>query len=130
MSKRKFIFCGLLITVVLVAFGVFYMLSYVQTLRLMRVHVAQAVLRQANSQFVKSGVVEPNGTEKPFVFTNVVAVNGVSYQCAVGIVVSPFEDEGMLSMTTNGVFIWLDKQRGAMVIPVSGYLPHFFPGRF
>lgn len=58
--------------------------------------------------------------------TNTVTVDGTNHQCFLTVDVAKFYDHGVLSMTTNEVFIWQDKKRGAKLIPL-GYRPPTFP---
>jgi hypothetical protein len=49
----------------------------------------------------------------PFLFTNVVFINGTNYRCAIAL-----NDIWMrrMAVTTNGVFIFFDKKRGPRLI--------------
>lgn len=58
--------------------------------------------------------------------TNTVTIGGTNYHCVLTVDVAKFNDHGVLSMTTNEVFIWQDKKRGAKLIP-PGYRPPVFP---
>jgi hypothetical protein len=53
--------------------------------------------------------------------TNVVAVDGSGYQCALAT--APWDHEwysyGRLAITTNREIIWLDSRHGAKIIPVD-----------
>ena len=53
----------------------------------------------------------------------------ISYLCAFTIRTDRFYNEGVLAVTTNQVFIWLDDKRGPKIIG-PGYRPPFFPPRF
>jgi hypothetical protein len=130
MSKKRVIIAVLVILAALVAFGEFYILSYGRSLRFARMVLAHSVLKQAYIEYSGHGSVEPNGSSKPFVFTNTVVVDGTPIYPVVAVAVLGFEDEGVLAMTTNETLIWLDKTRPPKIIPTSGYRPHFFPERF
>ena len=130
MSKKRIIIGILFAVGVLVAFGEFYILGYGQSLRLAGILSAHNTLKQAYIEYARGGSVEPNGSSKPFVFTNTVVVDGTPFYCVVAVGVPRFEDEGVLAMTTNETLIWLDKTRPPKIIPTSDYRPHFFPERF
>ena len=53
---------------------------------------------------------------RPFLFTNVVVIDGTNYRCAVAL-----DDLWMrrIAATTNGVFIFFDKKRGPRLIPAN-----------
>lgn len=129
MLKRTIIITAIVLAVIF-AFLMFFSLSYGQSLRRSGVMLARSVLKQAQHQFVQTGRVEPNGSWKPFIFTNQITVDGVTYQCSVATPIVRFDEEGVLAMTTNEIFIWVDKKRPPKIIPVSGYRPRYFPESF
>jgi hypothetical protein len=53
----------------------------------------------------------------PFLFTNIVTVDGTNYRCAVAYDDPIIHNAGFLAATTNGVFIFFDKKRGPRLIP-------------
>jgi len=95
-----------------------------------RVIIGRVVLKHAQQQLSQSGRVEPNGSWHPFVFTNDATVDGATYRCSVATPLVGFEDEGILAMTTNEMFIWIDKKRAPKAIPAAGYRPSFFSEGF
>ncbi len=59
--------------------------------------------------------------------TNVIQVAGTEYQCYAEVEGGQFGDEGVLFVTTNQVFIWLDRKQPPKIIE-AGYkssLMHF-----
>lgn len=108
----------------------FYSLAYGNAVRQSRVAMGRSVLKQAQWQLTETGRIEPNGSSRPFVFTNDIVVDGVTFRGSVATPLPPFDDEGVLVMTTNQTFIWVDKQRPPKVLPASGYKPRFFPESF
>lgn len=118
-TMRKWI--AILIGVVLLALFVTYSLSYRRSLWSFGVQVGRFNLQLAYTNYLATGKIEPNGNAKPYLFTNVVSVGGTQYQCAVAIEMSYFQGDGFLAMTTNQQFIFLDKKRGPLMIPASGY---------
>jgi len=129
-SEKNPMLCGALLASVLGIFAVLFFLAHGRSLRISRMNSARSQLKQAYSEFITSGAVKSNGAEGPFVFTNIVVADGGTHQCAVGMAVAPFETEGILTLSTNAVFIWLDHRHGSRIIPSSGYVPPLFPGRF
>ena len=61
--------------------------------------------------------------------TNSVRVSGTDFHCFAKLSGGKFHTDGVLAMTTNGVFIWIDAERPAKVIE-PGYVPPIFPPRF
>ena len=118
----------ILIVVGLLVLFVSYSLSYPRSLRSFGIQSGRFNLQLAYTNYLATGRIEPNGTAEPYLFTNVVSVGGTQYQCAVAIEMSYFRGDGFLAMTTNQQFIFLDKQRGPLMIPPSGwYRARLFP---
>jgi hypothetical protein len=127
---KRVVIAVLVVLAALIAFGEFYILGYGRALRLAGIVSAHSALKQAYVEYSRQGSVKPNGSLKPFVFTNTVVVDGTPFHCVVAVAVPRFEDEGVLAMTTNETLVWLDKTRPPKIIPPSGYAPHVFPERF
>lgn len=127
---RRTIIIGAVVVGVISVLMVFYSLAYGQVLRRSRVMLGRDVLKQAHQQLAETGRIERSLSWRPFVFTNDVTVNGVTYRGSVATPLPPFDDEGIFVMTTNQTFIWVDKQQPPKVIPASGYTPRFFPEKF
>ncbi len=64
-----------------------------------------------------------------WVSSNAVNVAGSNYECFLTVRSARFNGEGLLAMTTNGVFIWIDKKRGPKIIHAK-YRSPFFPPIF
>jgi hypothetical protein len=45
-------------------------------------------------------------------YTNQLTTEGTNYQCEFAIESEEFKERGFLTITTNEVFIWVDKKRG------------------
>jgi hypothetical protein len=58
-----------------------------------------------------------------------VAMAGTEYKYFLTLRSDSFPSAGVLAMTTNGVFIWIDAKRGPKLIP-HGYRVPFFPSSF
>ena len=127
--RKKIIIAAIVLGAVFALF-MFYSLGYGRSLRLSRIMLGRAVLKQAQQQLTETGRVEPNGSWRPFVFTNAVTIDEVIYRCSVATPLTGFDDEGIFAMTTNETFIWVDKKRAPKIIPTSGYRPRFFPESF
>lgn len=110
----------------LMVYGLFYGRSF----RLSRVIIGRSVLKEAQQQLLETGRIEPNGSWRPYVFTNSIMIDGVLYRSSVATALGGFEDEGVFAMATNGTFIWMDNSRDPKVIPKSGYKPRLFPAGF
>ena len=55
--------------------------------------------------------------------TNSIVVGGTNYQCEVSADRDEFSERGTLAITTNGVFLWLDKKRGPLPLLKGTYPP-------
>lgn len=117
MLKWLSILGGIGLFVLFIAFS----LSYPRNLRSHGVDHGRFNLRLAYTNYLASGRVEPNGTTKPYLFTDAATVGGTQYQCVIAVETSYFQGDGFLAMTTNDQFIFFDKRRGPFVIPSTGY---------
>ena len=101
-----------------------------QSLRRAGLAEGRGFLKMAHKHYLEHGYTTNFGDAyQLWETTNTVAVNGTNYQCAFTVDVFKFYDRGVLSMTTNGIFIWQDKKHGAKIIP-QGYRTPFFPPVF
>ena len=57
--------------------------------------------------------------------SNSPAIDGIKYQCALELRWGRFENQGVLAITTNRMFIWIGRDGRSKVIPV-GYRPPLF----
>ena len=64
--------------------------------------------------------------ETVYPFTNRFTIDGTDYQCEFAVECEDFTNRGFLTITTNKIFVWIDKRRG--VIPLVK--PHTFPPGF
>jgi len=83
--------------VLLVMLYVSYVLGYGQSLRTFSIFTGEFDLRLAYINYVATGTIQPNGTSKPYVFTNTISVRGVGYPCVVAIDISHGFGEGTLT---------------------------------
>ena len=112
----------------LLALFITFSLAYPRNLRSHGIVDGRFNLRLAFTNYLATGRIEPNGTTKPYLFTNAVSVGGTQYQCAIAVETGYFQGAGFLAMTTNDQFIFFDKKRGALLIPSSGpYRARLFP---
>ncbi|MGH7952036.1 MAG: hypothetical protein ACREFE_08975, partial [Limisphaerales bacterium] len=111
---------------VLVAF--FFMLLYgmASADRRARFINAMACLKEAHFELQKYGAFTNQFRyETVYPYTNRFAVDGTDYQCEFAVESEDFTNRGFLTITTNEVFVWVDKKRGIM--PLS---PRTFPPGF
>lgn len=47
-----------------------------------------------------------------YLFTNRFIIGATDYQCEFAVETDEFRDRGFLTITTNAVFVWVDKKRG------------------
>jgi hypothetical protein len=103
---------------------------YGVSLRAVGLIEGRGALRRAYQHWVEHGY--PTNFGNSYILranTNIVSVNGTNYSLCLSVDVPKFYGQGVLSMTTNEVFIWQDVKRGPKLIP-PGYRPPLFPPRF
>jgi hypothetical protein len=87
---------------------------------------ARAFLQAAYADYERTGTLREQGDKAHVrIVTNAVVIDGINYQCALAVDWPYFSGEGSLAVTTNRVFLWLDKTKGSKVID-SGYRPPLF----
>jgi hypothetical protein len=88
-------------------------------------------LKEAAKDYAEHGYVTNYGSRhyEVWLSTNMVSIVGTQYQCFITTHNSKFYDEGSLAITTNRVFIWLDKKRPPKIIDTN-YRAPLFPPRF
>jgi hypothetical protein len=96
-----------------------------------RFSIAMTALREANAQLQKNGAFtnQRPHDDKVYPFTNRFIIDGTVYQCrlAVESVDLYLRDRGLLTITTNDIILWVDKERGAVPLG-SGSAFKFPPG--
>jgi hypothetical protein len=118
------------IGMVVVALVLTFSIGYGQSLRRAGILEGRGLLRQALKDYTEQGyVTNYHSSYRVALATNVVTIGGTQYQCFAAVRGGKFYNEGMLAMTTNQTFIWLDATRPPKIIGPS-YSPQLFPGRF
>ena len=86
-------------------------------------------LREAHFELQKYGAFTNQFRyETVYPFTNQFVVDGTDYQCEFAVECEEFTNRGFLTITTNDIFVWIDKKRGVMPL---GRVPAFtFPPGF
>jgi hypothetical protein len=104
---------------------------YGVSLRNAGIIMARGSLKMAYKDYLEHGYVTNYGSSgyQVWLSTNVATVGGTQYQCFVTVRDPKFYDEGVLAMTTNQVFIWLDAKRPPKIIDAN-YRAPLFPPRF
>ena len=126
MRRKWFKFYLLALFLVLIAFSHIHM----RAMRRARIWNDRVILSMSYRNFAQNGVVTNyGGSTQPYIYTNVVAVGGSNYPCILAIGHPFYGGQGILAMTTNQVFIWLDRKRGAKIID-DAYEPPLFSPRF
>lgn len=110
-----------------------YLVAYLYSVSLRQAGIIEGrnSLRMAAKDFVEHGYVTNYGASSYEVWLSKTTVNigGTQYLCYLTTTNGKFNDEGSLAMTTNQVFIWLDKRRPPKIIGAS-YRAPIFPPRF
>jgi hypothetical protein len=84
-------------------------------------------LREAHVEFQQYGAFTNQFRHQVvYPFTNRFAINGTDYQCEFAIECDDFTNRGFLTITTNEMFVWVDKKRGVIPLVKS----HTFPPGF
>lgn len=119
--------------IIIVFFLGLCVVSYLYGVSLRNAGIIQArgSLKMAFKDYQEHGYVTNYGASSYQVWlsTNVVTIGGTQYQCFITVRDSKFYDEGVLAMTTNQVFVWLDAKRPPKIIDAS-YRAPLFPPRF
>ena len=104
---------------------------YGVSLRNAGIIMARGSLKIAYKDYQEHGYVTNYGSSgyQVWLSTNVVTIGSTQYPCFITVRDSKFCDEGVLAMTTNRVFIWLDAKRPPKIISAS-YRAPLFPPRF
>jgi hypothetical protein len=105
--------------------------SYGIALRNAGIHEARGTLRMAAKDYAERGYATNYGSlhHQVWLSTNLVSIGGTQYHCFLTTTNGKFLDEGALAMTSNQVFIWIDRKRPPKVVGTN-YRAPFFPPRF
>ncbi len=98
-------------------------MSYLQSRAIWRAGViySRVELNRALTDIRETGGLRDHGNSlRPYLYTNVLTVNGTNYTCVVAYEDVKFYGKGFLAATTNGDFLYLDKKRGPRLIPATG----------
>ena len=103
---------------------------YSVSLRTSDIITGKNTLREAYKEYQEHGAFT-NGSSRSQVWlsTNQVTIAGTHYRCFMTLRDASFHEEGVLAMTTNEVFIWLDSRRPPQIIHAK-YRAPLFPPRF
>jgi len=120
--KKIVIVAGSLAVLVALFFGLLYVLAVVD-------HRARFInnmnlLIEAHAELQEYGAFTNRFQhETVYPFTNRFTIDGKDYQCEFAVECEEFTNRGFLTITTNKMFVWIDKRRG--VIPLVK--PHTLP---
>ena len=123
--KKVIIFGIVLAVLVVLFFGLLFALArsdnrarFINTMNcLLEAHVELQQYGAFTNQFRHETV---------YPFTNRFTIDGTDYQCEFAVECEDFANRGFLTITTNKMFVWVDKKRG--VIPLGK--PSIFPPGF
>jgi hypothetical protein len=123
-----------IVAVVLVVLGTLFVGFFYSVARgghRARFIIAMNELREANAELQKYGIFTNQFRYEPvYPYTNRFDIDGRVYQCGLAVesVDLYLRKRGFLAITTNDVFVWVDKKSGAMPL---GRVPAFtFPPWF
>ena len=93
--------------------------------------LAMNELRRANAELQQHGAFTNRSQgDTVYAYTNRFIIDGTVYQCGLAVesVDLHLGKRGILAITTNEVFVWVDRERGAMPLgggPAFAYPPGF-----
>ena len=87
-------------------------------------HSDYVELRERGSFTARNGP----SAERVYSFTNSYDIGGTNYQCVLAAEVPRFIDKGFFAITTNKIFIWVDRLHGPLPLLGSGFPPPSPPG--
>ncbi len=104
---------------------------YGVSLRNAGIIMARGSVKMAYKDYQEHGYVTNYGSSgyQVWLSTNIATIGGTQYQCFITVRDAKFYDQGVLAMTTNQVFIWLDAKRPPKIIEAT-YRAPLFPPRF
>lgn len=119
--------------VFLILFLGLYTVAYLYSVALRNAGIIEGriSLKMAARDFAEHGYVTNYGAKSYQVWlsSNAVTIGGTQYQCFITTTNAKFAGEGLLAMTTNQVFIWLDNKRPPKII-ATDYRAPIFPPHF
>ena len=116
------IFLAVVVVLVLLAFVLLHGLASGE--RRARFINTMAALKEAHYELQKDGgFTNYFRNMNVYPYTNQLSVAGTNFQCEFAVESDEFRARGFLTITTNEVFVWVDKKRG--VIPLVS--PRTFP---
>jgi hypothetical protein len=92
--------------------------------------ISKVSLRDADTELRKFGAFtnHPPASEyvRVYPYTNRFTIDGTDYQCELAAECERLTNRGFLTITTNQIFVWVDKTHG--LVPLVG--PLVFPSGF
>jgi hypothetical protein len=127
---RKFVVVAVVLIMLVALFSAFFHFVARGSHRA-RFIIAMNELREAHAELQKYGAFTNRlRDDTVYPFTNRFEIEGTVYQCEFAAIESAdlyVRHRGFLKITTNEVFVWVDKERGVMPLG-SGSAFRFPPG--
>jgi len=130
MKKEIKVFFTVFFTAVLllVVFFLFFAYSYGNAYRRVRFIDTMNSLKEAHIEAEQYGAFTNYFKNiNIYSYTNSYVIKGTNYQCEFAAERAEFGNQGFLAITTNQVFVWIDKKRGVIPLIVRKTTP-FPPG--
>lgn len=130
MKKEIKVFFTVFFTAVLllVLFFLFFAYSYGNAYRRAKFITTMNDLHEAHIEAERDGAFTNHFKNiNIYSYTNRYVVEGINYQCEFAAERAEFRNQGFLAITTNQVFVWIDKKRGVIPLIVRKTTP-FPPG--
>ena len=109
----------ILAVIALLLVGLFFLLIYgvVRSDRRSRFINTANDLKEAHLEFQKYGsFTNHSHYTKVYYYTNQVIAVGINYQCEFAADNDDFKNRGILTITTNELFVWIDNKNGVLLL--------------
>jgi hypothetical protein len=120
-----------LTVIALLLVGLFFLLICGVTLSDRRSRFINTIndLKEAHLEFQKYGsFTNHEHFTKVYYYTNQVTAAGINYQCEFAADNDDFENRGILTITTNESFVWIDNKNGVLPLTKQDNSLKFPPG--
>lgn len=119
---------AILLTVFVIIFALCYA-SYQKAMRQTAIMEGKAILKREAKQLATRGFVKNSGTFTVTAATNTISVGATQHQYFITARLGKFSAEGLLTMTADGTFIWVNADGSPKIVDET-YQPSLFPPRF
>jgi hypothetical protein len=84
-------------------------------------------LKEAHFELQKYGAFTNQFRDaRVYTFTNRLTIDGTNYQFEFALFSDEFRERGLLTITTNGILVWIDNKQGFMQLGRQRFFPPGF----